>query len=149
MPARAITDTASQVARALPEHSSRTSGSTPASARDVPATSIAFRPSVAASRSRCGLTSVTVTESAPYARAVCAAMRPIGPAPVTSTMRPGETWARRQAQTPTDSGSSRPAASSLMLSGTGKTNCAGITTYWLKAPSFGGVAKNFTSGHRL
>jgi len=74
---------------------------------------------------------------------------PIGPAPVTSTSVPGATAARRLAQIPTDSGSSRPAASSLMVSGTANTNSAGMTRYWQKAPSYGGVAKNCTSGHRL
>ena len=92
---------------------------------------------------------MTVTLSAPYARATWAVMMPIGPAPVTRTLVPGVTPARRQAQIPTESGSRRPAASSLMVSGTGKTNSAGMTRYWLKAPSYGGVAKNRTSGHRL
>src|SRR5438105_152318 len=109
-PARAMVETASQVARAFPEHSSSTSGSTPASAIEVWLTSTVPKPSFSARRSRCGFTSVTVTASAPYARAVCAAISPIGPAPVTSTVQPGTTWVRRHAQTPTESGSSRPAA---------------------------------------
>src|SRR6266536_3606748 len=74
---------------------------------------------------------------------------PIGPAPVTSTRESGSTPDRRHAQIPTESGSSRPAASSLMLSGIAWTKPSGISTYSANAPSYGGVAKNRMSGHRL
>ena len=51
--------------------------------------------------------------------------------------------------TPTESGSMSAAASSLRLSGTGCAREESRTTYWVNAPSTGGVAKNCTCGHRL
>ncbi len=108
-----------------------------------------FAPRAAATASRAGLVSLTATCAAPRARATSAQSSPTGPAPVTSTRSPGATSALWAAQTPTDSGSIRAAASSLRLSGTGWARIASSTTYWAKAPWIGGVAKNTTSGHRL
>ena len=86
---------------------------------------------------------------APKASAVCTATSPIGPAPVTSTRDPAPTRPLRQAQMPTDSGSSSAAASSLIESGTGCAKAECTTTCSANAPSIGGVAKNRMSGHRL
>jgi hypothetical protein len=86
---------------------------------------------------------------APKASADCTATSPIGPAPVTSTRDPAPTRPLRQAQIPTDSGSSRAAASSLIESGTGCANAACTTTCSANAPSIGGVAKKRICGQRL
>jgi len=83
-----------------------------------------------------------MTSVAPKASAAWTLTRPIGPAPVTSTREPGPTRPLRQAQMPTDRGSSSAAASSEMVSGTGWAKAACTTTYSAKAPSMGGVAKN-------
>ena len=86
---------------------------------------------------------------APKASAVCTATNPIGPAPVTSTRDPGPTRPFVQAHTPTESGSSNAASSSLIESGTGCAKAWCTTTCSANAPSIGGVAKNRICGHRL
>src|SRR5690606_10214204 len=119
-PARPTVRSASAAAFGTPEHSSRTSGSRPASESGCSATlTVTASASSAARRSRCGFTSVIATSLAPKARAVCAVIRPTGPAPVISTLDPGDTRAFWHAQTPTDGGSISPAASSDSESGTG------------------------------
>ena len=106
-------------------------------------------PSSRASASRAGLTSDTITSVAPKASAACTLTSPIGPAPVTSTREPAVTRAFRHAQMPTDSGSSRAAASSPTPSGTGWAKASCTTTYSANAPSMGGVAKKRMFGQRL
>ena len=93
--------------------------------------------------------SVTVTCTAPNARATWPARSPIGPAPVTSTRSPAVTPALRQAQTPTETGSAMAACSASMPSGAGNAKSASRVTRRAIAPSIGGVAKKVTSGHRL
>ncbi len=61
--------------------------------------------------------SLMYTVVAPKARAVCAMITPIGPAPAMSTLLPGRMSARLHAQMPTERGSMSAAASSEMLSG--------------------------------
>src|SRR3712207_7068895 len=90
----------------------------------------------------------TTTSVAPKASAAWTLTSPIGPAPVTSTREPAPTRPLRQAQMPTDRGSSRAAASSPIVSGTGGANAWGTTTYPAKAPSIGGGAKNRMPGDR-
>jgi hypothetical protein len=108
------------VAAGCPEHSSSTSGGRSRSVTlEVRASTTAVAPSSRARSSRAGLTSDTTTSVAPKASAVCTLTRPIGPAPVTSTREPAVTLPLRQAQMPTESGSSSAAASSLTVSGTG------------------------------
>ena len=141
MPAGATARIASAVAPGWPEHSRSTSTASPDSLTGVASTSRAsVAPSSRASVSRCGFTSVTTTEAAPRASAACIATSPTGPAPVTSTRDPAWTPPLRQAQSPTDSGSSRAAASSVIRSGTGCANCSCTVTSSANAPSIGGVA---------
>ena len=68
---------------------------------------------------RAGWMSARPTQPAPAALAVSAHSTPIGPAPVTSTREPMPVPALRFAHRPTESGSIRAAASSLIESGTG------------------------------
>ena len=65
---------------------------------------------------------------APIARADRAATAPIGPAPVMNTRLPAVVLPFRLAQSPTDSGSSRPTAASESESGTGCAKSAGSVT---------------------
>src|SRR5450756_2768997 len=104
----------SPITGAYPEHSNSTSGARARAvtlARRASTTSVA--PISRARASRAGLTSDTTTSVAPKARAVCRLTKPMGPAPVISTREPAVTRPLRQAQMPTDSGSSSAAASSV------------------------------------
>jgi hypothetical protein len=78
--------------------------------------------------------------AAPKARAVCAQMMPIGPAPAIKMLEPGVTSALRVVVMATDSGSSSAAASFDMESGTRWANSVRMTQYSANAPSIGGVA---------
>src|SRR5438094_838552 len=71
-----------------------------------------------AADSRLRLTSLTAIRVAPAARATIVVTRPIGPAPAISNEVPVWVPALRFAQMPTESGSSRAAALSLISSGT-------------------------------
>lgn len=107
------------------------------------------RPSCSARLRRCWLTSVTVTVSAPYARAVWPVTSPIGAAPVTSTVLPGASRPRRHAQTPDRHGFQQTRRVVADAPRDGYTNAASIATNSANAPSWGGVAKNGTSGQRV
>ena len=78
--------------------------------------------------------------AAPNARAACAQMMPIGPAPAIRMLEPGVTPALRMVVMATDNGSSNAAASSEMESGSRWANSVRMAQYWANAPSIGGVA---------
>lgn len=101
-------------------------------------TSVAPKDSARSRRS--GTRSLTTTRVAPNARATCAQMTPIGPAPAMRTLDPGTIPALRAAAMPTDRGSSRAPASNDTVSGRVCANSASIVTYSANAPSTGGVA---------
>ena len=71
--------------------------------------------------------SETMISAAPKARAVCAQMMPMGPAPAIRMLDPGTMPAFRIVVMATDKGSSRAAASSDIESGTGCAYSVRIT----------------------
>ena len=131
----------SKTARAEPLASTNALTSNPAVATSVSAGSMTrVAPNDSARSRRSATRSVTMISAAPNARAVCAQMMPIGPAPAIRMDDPGVTPALRMVVIATDSGSSSAAASSEMASGSRWAKSVRMTQNCAKAPSIGGVA---------
>mmetsp|Transcript_1856 Transcript_1856/g.6621 ORF Transcript_1856/g.6621 Transcript_1856/m.6621 type:complete len:203 (+) Transcript_1856:80-688(+) len=112
-PPLAVQRMAVVMAEGAPQHSMVTSGSGTSPLRmrsrnSTPALASCVRsaPIFSATERRCALMSDINTVVAPNARAARRAMRPMGPAPVMSTVWPTVTPARQHAWMPTENGSS-------------------------------------------
>ena len=130
-----------------PEQSMNASNSP--SMLSVPGTAISVAPLASAADSRSRLTSVTVILFASRARATMVVTNPIGPAPAIRSEVPAAVPALRLAQMPTERGSSRAAALSLISSGTLNASAAFTVTNSDRVPSTGGVPWNRMFGQRL
>jgi hypothetical protein len=82
-------------------------------------------------------------------RAACRIIRPIGPAPSTTTDAPASIPADRAACRPIANGSIIAPSAQLSASGSGWTKRAGAATTSAIAPSEGGMPRKRTRAQRL
>ena len=134
VPARVTVSSAVAIAGSAPEHSTTTSGASPANGRSAVEVS---KPSRRASSRRTSSPGAPRTWTRPpLARATCAASRPIAPGPSTSTSSPASMLAGSESELQTQaSGSQMAAARSLSESGTRCRLRAGMRMRGANAPS--------------